>query len=296
MIFVYFCRLTAAAALAVSVKRGRLLDAIECEGPLPPNIPLGYPVFPTLLDLCADRAGHPRNAGCKCIGEALTCGLTNLRPVMRIITYCLRNCNCGPNTKRVASQFITEFKPPVTSAGIGHAAVGSGGAIGTINEASTLMCSGTCTSVNRGCDWAFDGDCLCTAPPVSLWLGFGGNCATTHDPSGLKRDLAHQRRSSNYLNTIAKYGSPHDFTISGPPPKFIAQFISGLVPSPCNASYVSFACSTSPDGIVQEPRENWLGALLPENAREIPPVPEDSLRLHNLKDLKPLPVAPVTIE
>lgn len=43
---------------------------------------------------------------------------------------------------------------------------------------------------------------------------------------------------------------------------------------PCNESYVSFACSNSPDGIVysyKNPSE-WLGALLPANATETPPV------------------------
>ena len=55
----------------------------------------------------------------------------------------------------------------------------------------------------------------------------------------------------------------------------IPRSIGIASPAPCNESYVSYACANSTDGIVYEPIENWLGALLPENATEIPPVPEE---------------------
>ncbi|MCJ1262551.1 hypothetical protein MMC22_002421 [Lobaria immixta] len=143
---------------------------------------------------------------------------------------------------------------------------------------STRTCSGTCTSVNHGCKSASTGDCKCFAPPVSLFYWHLGDCGTRL-PFKAKRDLA-QQRHSYYLNATAQFAQYASFshaTATPPPPPDLhaQQLASGLLPSPCNASYVSFACSDSPDGIVHEPPQNWLGALVPEGAKELPPVPTE---------------------
>ena len=59
----------------------------------------------------------------------------------------------------------------------------------------------------------------------------------------------------------------------------------GLLPAPCNASYVSLACANSSDGIVHEPANMWLGAVLPANfSMDMPPprVPDAFYEAHNL--------------
>ena len=109
----------------------------------------------------------------------------------------------------------------------------------------------------------------------------------TRLPFKAKRDLAQQRRDY-YLNATAQYASSNHATITPPPPPGVhaQQLASGLLPPSCNASYVSFACSDSPDGIVHEPPQNWLGALVPEGAKELPPVPTEFLRIHGGKEGK----------
>ena len=56
------------------------------------------------------------------------------------------------------------------------------------------------------------------------------------------------------------------------------------LPAPCNESYISYACANSEDGIVHEPPQYWLGALLPENATELPPAPDAWFRINGLSD------------
>ena len=55
-------------------------------------------------------------------------------------------------------------------------------------------------------------------------------------------------------------------------------------PAPCNESYISYACADSTDGIVYEPPEMWLGALLPDDASPsvLPPAPERWLQINGL--------------
>ncbi|MCJ1263636.1 hypothetical protein MMC22_003506 [Lobaria immixta] len=150
---------------------------------------------------------------------------------------------------------------------------------------STHTCSGTCTSVNHGCKSASTGDCKCFAPPVSLFYWHLGDCGTRL-PFKAKRDLA-QQRHSYYLNATAQFASSEKVTTpAGSLPDHAAQLASGLLPSPCNASYISFACSDSTDGIVHEPPQNWLGALVPEGAEELPPVPKEFFRIHGGKEGK----------
>ncbi|MCJ1269912.1 hypothetical protein MMC22_009805 [Lobaria immixta] len=288
---------TAAATLAASpVKRQ---DRIRCWGPLPRRIPPDYPMFPNVLAMCAlTTTGDLMNLGCICAGaNLLICG-SSRRPVVRVmLDWCYSHCSCGPNTETRPNQSTEDLDGAVgqTSAGDPAGKVhGSGqqhapkphtAPSGNNPTGSTYACSGTCTSVDRGCDWAFDGDCKCFAPPVSLLFWHKGDCGTRL-PFKVKRDLV-QQRHSYYRNATAQFASSDKITApAGTLPDHAAQLASGLLPSPCNASYVSFACSDSPDGIVHEPLQNWLGALVPEGAKELPPVPKEFLRIHGGKEGK----------
>ena len=273
----YSCRPIAAATLAASpVKRGNPFDRLECPGPLPDLLP--WIVFGQTLDLlevCGIKGGRAENLGCKCDFKLLICGSSQLPSTWRLLDHCFSHCTCGPGTKisrtrttqeiRFASDALLYDPQPLR---MPYIVPGS-------HPTSTHTCSKTCTSITRDCDPFFNGECKCYAPPAGLFFWHRGNCGPvhtrTHSP---KRDLS-QHRHDYYLNATDPAGSPPDLA---------AQLASGLLPSPCNISYVSFACSDSLDGIVHEPPQNWLGALLPEGAEELlPPVPEEFLRIRRLE-------------
>ena len=300
------CRLTAAATLAVSpVKRGRLYDSIECPSPLPDFIPSHFPVYSNLSHMCANRLGHRRNLECACAnGEILKCGMSTQPIVRKMITYCLDHCLCGPDTQKMKDEYTTVVKyiskyssdgynpqrppsgnDPTGSTSISNMGINTGGSTGG-STGSGDTCSGTCTGVDRGCNRASNGGCACFAPPIGLFFWFDGYCGTRL-PFKARRDLAQQR----YLNATAEFASSdHATDPPGPPPDLAAQLASGMLPSPCNSSYVSFACGDSKDGIVHEPPQNWLGALLPEGAAKnfntLPPAPEEWLRIHRREERK----------
>ena len=123
---------------------------------------------------------------------------------------------------------------------------------------SANVCSGTCYETARSC--ANKESCSCTAPqpePFRFFNKFACGAVATyvyHKSTGGKA----RRRALDELPNERRWIAP------------------------CNASYVSYACSQSPDGIVQEPLENWLGAVMPEDATEIPMIPQEWLTIHNL--------------
>ncbi|MCJ1264977.1 hypothetical protein MMC22_004852 [Lobaria immixta] len=271
------------------------LDPIDCRGELPQYIPFDYPRFPTLQQMCASKEQHLRNLECLCEGEELLCGSTTRADVRSLIHWCQENCLCGFQTTIATDRFTTALNygadtvivpnegpfnsvavvvSPFIGGGPGHRPAGS-------DSVRTRTCTKTCSNINRDCDQFFTGDCKCYAPPVTSLFWHSGGCGLVHHLP--KRDLAQHRRSY-YLNATAQFAPPNKNPApSGPHPDIAAQLASGLLPSPCNDSYVSFACSDSKDGIVHEPPQNWLGALLPENAKEsntLPPVPEEWLRIH----------------
>ncbi|MCJ1266060.1 hypothetical protein MMC22_005942 [Lobaria immixta] len=230
---------------------------------------------------------------CSCVGRLLICSSSRNLIIRRLIGYCLDHCQCWPETIVVRDQSTgeisdtypsnpidsptakTKSKPvrspkPPTSKPKGKAG-------------KTHTCSDTCTSINGGCASQSTGECTCFAPPVSLFYWHQGDCGTRL-PFKAKRDLA-QQRHSHYLNATIGFASSHKPTAPpGPIPDRAAQLASGLLPSPCNASYISFACSDSPDGIVHEPPQNWLGALLPKGATKFPPVPKRFLSIHGVEE------------
>ena len=285
------CRPTAAATLAVSpVKRGGwTLDAIQCAGPLP-VMPADFPRFPSLLHLCAGRLQHARNLACRCRGPDLACGFSSRVIVRAMIAHCYNHCNCGTPTKKLRDHYTWELKYGAAETIPEHPDASqhedtapdpirppSGNSNGAgVSNTQTCSYAQTCTSVSHGCG-APKKACKCYAAMETKTYYRSGYCGLSK-AIGHKRDLAQQRRSY-YLNATARFSSTAP---SGPPPDLADQLASGLLPSPCNASYVSFACADSIDGIVHESPQNWLGALVPENAKELPPVPEEFLRIHGV--------------
>ena len=261
------CRPTAATTLR---SINRIEDRISCPASVPSWLPPGLPEYPSLLHMCARILQYPRNMACQCVGVELLCGSSSEVVIQNyLVHYCLVWCHCGPGTRKNHVQSTTNLIFP--------------GVVGQVTKPPPIhTCSGTCTSVDHGCSRASNRDCQCFAPPVSPFFWHIGDCGTRL-PFKAKRDLA-QQRHSHYLNATAKLASSSKATASpGPLPDLAAQLASGLLPSPCNASYISFACADSTDGIVHEPPQNWLGALLPEGAtaqKPLPPVPERFLRIH----------------
>ncbi|MCJ1262569.1 hypothetical protein MMC22_002439 [Lobaria immixta] len=216
---------------------------------------------------------------CTCMGKLLLCGTSRNPSLGSLIEYCLNHCHCGPGTVVIRYTSTEEIEYASSSSSEGSMdSTGRQPSSRVKNPTgSTHTCKGTCTSVSHGCASRSTRNCTCFAPPVSLFYWHLGDCGTRL-PFKARRDLAQQRHS--YLNATARFAST---AAPAPPSDLAAQLASGLLPSPCNASYVSFACSDSPDGIVHEPPQNWLGALLPEGAKEsgtLPPVPETWLRVH----------------
>ncbi|MCJ1268823.1 hypothetical protein MMC22_008711 [Lobaria immixta] len=238
--------------------------------------------------MCASKGMYPRNLGCTCVGNLLVCGSSRQIRLRAMINWCFSSCDCGRDTEIGSKEPSKDLDKEKTSTELLKEVLKPSAPhrykspVGKIPTGSTHTCSGTCTSVDRGCYRASNGGCKCFAPPVSLFYWHKGDCGTRL-PFKAKRDLA-QQRQSYYLNATGEFAPSNKANAPpGPLPDLAAQLASGLLPSPCNASYVSFACGNSPDGIVHEPPQDWLGALLPEGAKEsstLPPVPETWLRIH----------------
>ena len=282
----YFCRPTAAATLAVSRVKTRTSNPIQCQGGVPSFPPRRYPEFPTAYAMCASDSLFPQNVECICAGSTLMCGRSKRWTVQQLIYWCTLHCSCGPDEKVDRDKVTVNLDLP-HSAGSGNVVVLNPNApktdtrpSGNNPTGSTHTCAGTCTSVNGGCDEASNGDCKCFAAPVGHFYWHRGNCGTRRSFKA-KRDLAQQRRSY-YLNATSEFASTT--APPGPLPDLAAQLASGLLPSPCNASYISFACSDSLDGIVHEPPQNWLGALVPEDAETLPPVPRIFLSINGREE------------
>ncbi|MCJ1268659.1 hypothetical protein MMC22_008547 [Lobaria immixta] len=241
--------------------------------------------------------------GCMCArGRVLRCGHSSRPDIQFLIAHCLSLCICGIETTRISSEYTEELDDPkeVTAASGNPRLIPSGNSVEegasysvNSNPSQQYQCAKTCTSVDHGCPLFSAGFCKCYAPPATAEFWHTGNCGLvqhigfpvhtgSHGRRSYNLDLA-QQRHSYYLNATAHFASPNGaIAPPGPSPELHAQLASGMLPSPCNASYVSFACGDSPDGIVHELPENWLGALLPEGAKELPPVPKEFLKLRKL--------------
>lgn len=179
-------------------------------------------------------------------------------------------CHCGPDTEEDRAESTKQLD--------------------SIMEPPHHTCVGSCTSVTRGCAWR--SDCVCLAPPVALDFWHQGACGSRFSID--KRELpspATFDKDNNKRQVIGSSNVDHSFnSITSVRRKktslLVDQSAHRRIPAPCNASYVSYACHDSVDGIVHEPPENWLGALLPEGATQIPPVPRLWRKIRGFEDEK----------
>ena len=285
----------------ISVKRGNPISGtaietqLECSGSLP-AIPQALDVtggYTTLLELCSESSPKP-NMDCQCAetpaGRSyMICANSQNGDVQDVINYCYQNCDCGEGAfKWVYSEQtgkLSNWQPQMSF---------------WINEQIPIpspfqtmqeVCGTTCTSVNRQCSQGA-GTCTCYAPPLGLFFWAKGDCG----PSKLFAETLLTQISNVAIigkkkrdDTTYSIGKLHSSTInslaatiSEAEQVFLSRIVDGKLPSPCNASYVSYACTNSTDGIVYEDPKNWLGELLPDNATSIPPIPQSFLTLSGI--------------
>ena len=126
------------------------------------------------------------------------------------------------------------------------------------------VCTGSCTAF-KSCS----AECQCLA--LSLFIfWFSGTCTyqkkVTFDdglkarglpsswPQAIINMSSDPSNGTNSSSIFTNQTSPFNLAGLG------TAVPLGRHPAPCNASYVSYACANSTDGIVHEPLSNWLGA------------------------------------
>lgn len=265
--------------ISCSIFDSRLLD----------GVPSGIEVTPeSLYRKCSAQSAQP-NLGCFCdFWGAMSCPEDFMEHF-----DCWMNCRCPhddgqrshENLLGAAEQALEETDPlnPIESSLL-EEIINKSPEESAGHVAKT--CSSTCTSVTRGCSTG----CRCGARPVSLFFWLKASCGPMHSArasiaghTGLKKDkrtLALPMTGPNSTlsgsqNSTMKTNSTTELYDD------VQELIgSGALPAPCNASYVSYACANSSDGIVHEGPEMWLGALLPANVTSLPPVPKDWLLIN----------------
>ena len=117
------------------------------------------------------------------------------------------------------------------------------------------QCYGTCTSVNRGCAWAHQGYCRCTALRINLFFWASGACVHVRKPPSINpRDLSDNNSSSSIL-------PPPAMSIYQEGRYFYNGSTGAKVACPCNSTCVSYGCCASDDGIIWGPADTCMGHL-----------------------------------
>ena len=263
---------------------------------------------PSPPGLSATDSTRPASIGCF---DSLSCVVASLNG---IAPHCKQGT--GPKDQRYLCQLDSNGKPMITPAAMAPGDTD----IDVSTSPAHHICYGSCTSVNRGCSWASTGDCVCAAPRLSIFFWFAGGCIATHvlrdelrrrslgsdllasstvSPRlsiPLRPALLHGKRTTS--NTSISDNSTtgnYDYRTFYDPASILTVtdqnpvVPEGVLPAPCNASYVSLACASSTDGIVHEPPNMWLGALLLSNftldmihIQSPPRVPDEFYKVHNL--------------
>ena len=118
------------------------------------------------------------------------------------------------------------------------------------------QCTGSCTSVSRGCSWAYTGECICTAPRVNLFFLSSGACARVHKGGDRRVKRAEGDIESEGMNGTE---SELAMTIYQDTHAMFWNASSGLqIACPCNSTCVSYGCCTSLTGLVQAPKDSCL--------------------------------------
>ena len=130
-------------------------------------------------------------------------------------------------------------------------------AASSIPSTESHQCYGACTSVARGCAFAYLGECKCGAPRLSFAFWRKGTCFPIVKPPSSqpgRQDLT-TTSLANGPNSTALSNSANS---SGLPPHAVYE-ISGYyyyastgdkVACPCNATCVSYGCCASDNGII----------------------------------------------
>ena len=271
-----------------------LLDR-QLRDPSPPGLP-------------ATDSARPASIGCF---DSLSCVVASLNGTA---PHCKQGS--GPKDQQYLCQLDSNGRPATTPAAVAPDDTD----IDVSTSPAHHICHGSCTSVNRGCSWASTGDCVCAAPRLSIFFWFAGGCIATHvfrdelrkrsygsdlftssitssrRSVPLRPALLHSKRTAS--NTVISDNSTADnynYTSLYDPSAVLTVtdqnpvVPEGVLPAPCNASYVSLACANSTDGIVHEPPNMWLGALLPSNftldmlyTQPPPRVPDEFYQVHSL--------------
>ena len=242
-------------------------------------------------------------------GSMANCTSTNANTAQIVKVDTDNKSNTSVNTSSedayASSVLSSSLSRTSSTSSIGSSEAASTSVSAAASEPS--VCTTKCRSAARQCQYW----CQCNAPPVGLFFWFQGACGLRNkkrslsprsdlDPT-LISDVSERRRDvhqSLSINSTAREllgdtltpltmrpppGHPNSGTVLGY--KASIDMIPGApLPAPCNDSYVSYKCADSDDGIVQEGPEFWLGALLPENATDLPPAPETWLRINGLSD------------
>ena len=262
--------------------------------------------YHSIYDVCSATAGVSPNAGCGCHDQSgmLLCRNTVLpgeiyEELQRIQMRCYHQCECAKSSITNPATFKEPEEPEYlwTSEVL------------RMEDSQTAavphQCTAKCTGVSRQCQ--FSSDCTCHARPLSLFFWFTADCGPSK--ASAARLLAHEgelktKRNVKETKTRQKFVSSKREKRIAPRPSgsssrmssyssvvanhtvnttalALAQaIVDGAVPAPCNESYVSYACANSSNGIVHEPKENWLGALMPINVTARPSIPSAWLELN----------------
>lgn len=265
------------AATLLGYTSAYFLSVMECDIDEPDRdlaLPGGYQSISNYEDwddLCSLTSGVRPNAGCLCLPASGTLQCTEPENPLR--GACFNNCHCV---------WEEHEDPPSSDDESGSYDSATDSDESAVSEDISGKCYSRCTSVSRGCPVG-DGSCSCTAPAISLYFWLDGVCASTAaaaaavvaSRTGAKpniggRSLHNSTHASNVTSTISPWYNNAT----------IEAMSKGQFPAPCNSSYVSLACANSTDGIVYEGPEMWLGALLPPNATELPPIPPRWLKIN----------------
>ena len=138
-------------------------------------------------------------------------------------------------------------------------------------DSGHYICTGYCRGASRSCSWSFAGDCTCGAPTNVLLFWHSAPCIATGSNPNKGHDKKKKRDATSTLDRRQYRGM-------GP------RIDPDRVPGVCNETYISYACSNAVDGIVHEPRENWLGAMLPADSKFYPPIPQEFLSIHGIRE------------
>ena len=140
-------------------------------------------------------------------------------------------------------------------------------------------CSGSCTQVDRGCSWAYTGECMCTAdkkigfPFYNMFISHGCAAVVGHVSSKLKsklggRDVGLPGLNASVESNLSSSDVANWTSTNEHHPNSIVKALDGYfnastgiqIACPCNTTCVSYGCCGS-NGMTFAPEDKCLGEL-----------------------------------